>query len=277
MRGASVAVNSLLLGILAGVLQGVAEWLPVSSKTMVLLLLLISGYSAQIAYVVGLAGNAGTAAAAAIYFRRELWEALRSIQSGSDEARSLLVFLVVATFTTALIGVPLYVLVKESFREVHAAGAMLVIGVLLIATSLVSLKREKLLAEGVGWKEKAGLKEAVIAGLAQGLAVLPGISRSGTTITALLLMGLKAEDSLRYSFMMAVPACIGAGLVDLAVGGRGLGAVDFQLGSALLVVSAVVGIATLKALLMAARRFRFSVFTGILGVIAVAASTLMWV
>ncbi len=272
-----MSVDSLLLGVLAGVLQGVTEWLPVSSKTMVLLLLLISGYSVQIAYVVGLAGNAGTAAAAAIYFRRELWKALLSIRNGDSEARRLLVFLVVATFTTALIGVPLYVLVKKSFGGIHAAGAMLVIGVLLIVTSLISLKRERLLAKGIGLKEKIGMKEAIMAGLAQGLAVLPGISRSGTTITALLLMGLNAEDSLRYSFMMAVPACIGAGLVDLVVGGRGLGAVDLQLGLTLLVVSAVVGIATLKVLLAAARRFKFSVFTAMLGIIAVAASILMWV
>ena len=265
--------STTIPAIVAGVIEGVVEWLPVSSKTIITLYFAAIGVNVGSAYSLGLIANFGSFFAAFFYFRREVWGALKSLRHPfSDEPYArLLRFIVVGTVATGIVGIPIYLLVQRTFSVVSGSVAMLIIGVLLIATSLITRRKEKLVQKENQATENAKgitLKPTLITGAAQGLAALPGISRSAITMTPLLLMGFSAEESLRLSFMLDVVALVGAAVVPLTVGHEGRAAV-MQLGLVatlvMLAVAAVISFVTIRLVLGFARRLRTSIVTLVIG------------
>jgi undecaprenyl-diphosphatase len=265
--------STVIPAIVAGFIEGVVEWLPVSSKTIITLYFAAIGVKVASAYSLGLIANFGSFFAALFYFRKEVWEAVKSLRSPfSDEPYArLLRFIVVGTVATGMVGIPIYLLVQRTFSVVSGSVAMLIIGVLLIVTSFITRRKEKLVQKENQEAENAKpvtLKPTLITGAAQGLAALPGISRSAITMTPLLWMGFSAEESLRLSFMLDVVALVGAAVVPLTVGHEGRAAV-MQLGLAatlvMLVVAAVVSFVAIRLVLGFARRLRTSIVTLVIG------------
>jgi undecaprenyl-diphosphatase len=265
-----------MLAILAGIVQGVVEWLPVSSKTMITLIFAAAGYSFGTAYVLGLLANMGSFLAALWYFRRDIMDALSGLRHpfAPTPGASLLRYLVIATLATGAVGVPAYELVTHVLSTSTGAVAMLVIGGLLLATSAINARRERLARSAVEETTLGapGTATALIVGACQGVAALPGVSRSAMTVTPLLLRGYDAKAALRYSFLLDVPALLGAGLVPLVVerGGAGaIGGVSPALVAVLLVVSGVVSFFTIDAVLRLAGRLRSSIITLIIGLLTI--------
>ena len=126
--------RELLAALLAGLIQGVVEWLPVSSKTLTFLVLLTCGFKASTAYLMGLAINGATAVAAIIYFKREILQIISSIRSPkrSREGFALLKFLVVSTMVTGLVGIPLAEVSRE-FVSFDENFSMIAIGFLYLS------------------------------------------------------------------------------------------------------------------------------------------------
>ncbi|HLJ60882.1 MAG TPA: undecaprenyl-diphosphate phosphatase [bacterium] len=213
-------MSSVWLAVIAGMVQGIVEWLPVSSKTMITLIFAAAGYSFGTAYVLGLLANMGSFLAALWYFRRDLVAALGGARrpfAGTPGARTLR-YLVLATAATGVVGVPIYELVKHALTAATGTAAMLAIGVLLLGTSIVNARRERLTRTAQeGALDAPGPVVSLIVGACQGLAALPGVSRSAMTVTPLLLRGYSANAALRFSFLLDVPALLGAGLVPLIV------------------------------------------------------------
>ena len=201
--------RDLLIALLAGLIQGVTEWLPVSSKTLILLTLLTYGFEAQTAYLMGLVINGATAVAAILYFRGEILEMLSSIRPmrRSREGFILLKFLTISTIVTGLVAIPLAQASRKlvSFDENFA---MIIMGSLFLLTTILTWLRTRM-SGGVDEVREVSFIDAVWAGFAQGLSALPGISRSGITIFTLILLGHSSRDSLRLSFLMGIPATIG--------------------------------------------------------------------
>lgn len=271
----------LIPAITAGLLQGIVEWLPVSSKTMVTIYFALIGLKVQNAYSLGLIANFGSFFAAVYYFRREVVGVLRALAHPlSDEPYAkLLRFLFVGTLATGVIGVPLYVSMRHAFSLLGSDLAMGVIGVLLLVTGFIVRRKEHLMADS-GAQEAAAQdgeahgpavqrKEpnfgaAVLTGAMQGLAALPGISRSGMTITPLLWMGFDGDEAIRLSFMLDVLALLGAGIVPLVIGQGGRQAVsELGLGPTvvMVLVATVVSFLAINVVLGLARRLRTSVVT----------------
>ncbi|MFQ6101484.1 MAG: undecaprenyl-diphosphatase UppP [Anaerolineae bacterium] len=205
------------IAFLLGVLQGATEFLPVSSSGHLVLVPWLFGWPAP-----GLAFDAvvhwGTALAVVVYFWRD-WVSLveaafRSLvtRSLADPQAQLAWFIVLGTVPAALLGYLLNDFFEGMFgRPVAAAGFLLVTAALLAATEWLG-RRERDLGQ-LTWLD------ALLVGLAQALAILPGISRSGATIAAGLARGLRREPAARFSFLLATPIILGAGLlqvVDLA-------------------------------------------------------------
>ncbi len=290
-------MHSLLPAFFAGLVQGIVEWLPVSSKTIIILVFRASGQTNfAVNYVMGLLANFGSFFAALAYFRKDIFSALRGLRAPfADTVDSLkLRYLFFATLATGVIGVPIYLVVRHTFARSSGTVAMVIIGLLLLVTSFVNLRREKLAAAKAPVVSQpgdlpslAGINEeddksqiprtgtSIIVGLLQGFAALPGISRSAMTVTPLLLKGLSPKEALRFSFLLDVVALLGAGVVPLVIGKGGLSAVN-QIGIlpvvVMIVVAAIVSFLMIGTVLRFAARLRGSVATFIIGAVTLVAA-----
>ena len=265
----------LIPALVAGIIEGIVEWLPVSSKTMITIYFSAVGINVKSAYNLGLIANFGSFFAALYYFRHEAWgvvKALRHPFTDEPSAR-LLRFLFIGTLATGVVGIPLYIAVQNTFSIVGGSIAMIIIGALLLITAFIARRKEQMMNDAA-LKAATGRPvttvSALVTGAMQGLAALPGMSRSGMTITPLLWMGFSGEESLRLSFMLDVLALLGAGVVPVVIGSGGRAAI-LQLGWGatllMLLVAAIVSFLAINAVLKLAKRLRTSVVTFAIAVI----------
>lgn len=238
---------SQLEQVIIGLLQGVFEWLPVSSKTVVMLFsMLIAGRLPAESYAVGLAVQGGTVAAAIAYFRKEIANAIL----GKD--RRLLLFVFLATLTTLLTAAPTYILTTRLLITGATVGYItLSVGAVLIAQATVLAK----LKSGRKGVSSASLMDAVITGFFQGLSVAPGVSRSGTTLIALLLLKYELGEALKISFILSIPVNLGATIFAVVLGNGLAETLDFGGFIVSLATSALAGFATIKYLISLAARY----------------------
>lgn len=222
-----------------GIVQGLFEWLPVSSKSMLMLLsTLFLDYTLQQSYAVAIALQGGTVVAAVLYFHRYL----TVFRYGT-----LLRFLAVATAITGAVATPLYLLINRYLiRELDLGGSALLIGLFLLLQILVRRFIGRDRSRGM---ESATLSDAVVFGLVQALSVLPGVSRSGITVSALLYLGYSVEDSLKLSFLASIPTNIGATAVALIFSRGELSILAIESFALALITSAAIGLATIGLLI----------------------------
>jgi undecaprenyl-diphosphatase len=222
------------------IIQGLTEFLPVSSSGHLVLAQTFFGIDPANAFIYDIVLHLGTALAALLFFRRDVADVLRGLlppyrQAPPElrRARRLLPLLAAATVPTAVIGLSF----KDFFEGLFASptavvGALVVTGTFLIASSLLQSAGQPL--------DRAPWWKAVLIGIAQGVAIVPGISRSGSTIVAGLATGLRREDAVRFSFLLFLPAILGATLLELRHPPTGAG-VPVSLAAAGFLVAAVTG------------------------------------
>ena len=204
----------LIQAIVYGIVQGLTEFLPVSSSGHVLIVPAVlgwddpgSGFTAVI--------QIGTVFAVLIYFRNELWEALRDWSSSlvnrekrGTKGAKLGWAILVGSVPIALLGLLLEDKIDTVFRS------PLVVAVMLVAVGVVMFVAEK-----SGKKERSletvTVKDGIVIGLWQALALVPGASRSGSTIAGGLFGGLDRATAARFSFLLSVPSVLGSGVYKL--------------------------------------------------------------
>jgi len=259
----------LLSAAFLGCLQGVTEWLPISSSAQgILFMINILKIDPQSAFSFSAYLHLGTLLAALLRFRRELTaSAVEAISRGKS---SLMSFLVISTAFSAVTGFPAYLLLKESFLEQHGSLVMLFIGLLLLATGVILHRSRKI--RGLRSAEQSTAFDAAAAGLLQGLTVLPGLSRSGVTLAAMLLRRFRQEDSVKLAFMMSIPAVFGLLAVETATGS--LTPVVHAQNAAIvgILVSFVAGYLTLDYLIKWSQKVRFDLFCMLFGLLAAASA-----
>jgi len=204
---------SVLQAVVMGLLQGVTEFVPVSSSGHLVLVPWLLGWE-----VPGLTYDAvvhlGTLAALLVHFRRRIrqlatgwWQSLRRQNTATDDAR--LSWLVLAS---AMPGA-LFGLLGRSFFE-GLLGSPWAVSLLLLVTGAILVVSERL-GRKVGDLQGLRPGDALAIGLAQGLAIAPGISRSGATIAAGMLLGLRRDEAAQFSFLTAMPMIAGAAAASL--------------------------------------------------------------
>ena len=252
-----------LQALVLGALQGITEWLPISSSGQVMLSLVnFLQANPEAAFSLAIILHFGTLLAVVVKYRVELARLLLNL-SWKDP---LLRFLIISTIVTGIVGIPLYFALKGLFSYAQGGLANGLVGALLIVTGIaLYVSRGKLGSKemkNVGWLETG------IAGAAQGLAILPGISRSGVTVAAMLLAGIRQELALKLSFLMSIPAVLGALALDYAAGdiaSAGFGIWEIAAG---VLAAFVFGYLTIDILLGIARKVRFDLFCILFGLIA---------
>jgi len=208
-------VEALIHAAILGIVQGLTEFLPISSSAHLILVPRLLGWNDPFidsaAFDVML--HMGTLVALLVYFWRDLiqllgaWLAsIRDRRIGDDPQRRLAWLLVVSVIPAAILGAAFESFFDQTFREHYQWIALFV---LVGATLLWLGERRGTRSRGL---DGMVLRDAVTIGAAQALALFPGASRSGITIAAGLLLGLKREAAARFSFLMAVPVIAGAGI-----------------------------------------------------------------
>jgi undecaprenyl-diphosphatase len=210
----------IIYSIIIGVVQGISEWLPISSKTQVLITsIYLLHITYQQAYTFGLFMEIGTIIAAVIYFRKELYALIQALMGSRDHMkRKLLIYVVVATVITGIIAVPLY-LIADSITGLALGIPMVVLGAILISDAILIRYSKKANKAGIKLRklEDLSLKNYIIIGIAQGIAALPGVSRSGITTSTMLLMNVEPKEAFRLSFIIGIFAALAAFALTILV------------------------------------------------------------
>jgi undecaprenyl-diphosphatase len=238
--------------LILGVIQGLTEFLPISSTAHLILGERLFGLDPE---VFGLSFDAaiqlGTTVAVTYFFRADLYQLLRNFREPAQQR--LFIALIVATIPALLFGVSLEHYISTSFRRLEVIATTLIVGAFLFFL-IERLAKARKTAEQSTWFD------ALMIGLAQSLALVPGVSRSGATIVAGMALGLERAAAARFTFLLSIPIITIAGLkklLDVAQGGAG-GRLDLI--AVGLITAAIVGYLTIKYLLRFLAHHRLDVF-----------------
>lgn len=256
--------------IILGIVQGLTEFLPVSSSGhLVIFQKLLKFNDPGVLFEITV--HLGTLIAVIVYFRQDIWKIIRSIfiwqKDASEEIKrshSLLFHLIIASIVTAIIGFAFKDMFESFFENT------LLVGLMLIVTGIILFISDKIKRTD---KTKMSVPSSLLVGFAQSIAIIPGISRSGATITTGIFTGRTRDLATRFSFLLFIPAIIGATLLKLknlqdAISVSGA-AGNFITGG---IAAAIVGyfaIAVLIRIIKKAKLFYFSIYCWIIGIITI--------
>ena len=237
----------LFQSIILGIVQGLTEFLPISSSAHLRIVPAILGWEDPGAAFTAVC-QLGTEAAVLIYFRHELWAIitkwLRGPRRFEDPDVRLGWFLIVATIPIGILGFIFRDNIETGARNLWLIGTMLIVFALVLGY-----------ADRVGRHqrdiEQLSPRDGVLIGLAQSFSLIPGVSRSGATMSAGLLLGLERQAAARFSFLLAIPAVVASGLFelkDVVSGDKHVNTSTFNVGVAT-VVAFFVGYAAIAWLL----------------------------
>ena len=270
---------SLLQAILMGIIQGLTEFLPVSSSGHLAIFKILFGVDTDTGLLFDVLLHIGTLVAICIVYYKDVLkmivEGIGNKTGKTDEPylrivnssyRKLVVLIIVSTIPTGIIGV-----VGKDVVEM-ASEILLIPGICLILTAVLLFIADHT-RDGEKLPKSVTYTNAFGVGIAQGIATLPGLSRSGTTITACLLSGFNRNFAVKYSFLMSIPAILGALVLELkdctAVALSGAEIAYYVVG---MIVAAVVGYVCIKTMLIVVRRKKFTgfaIYCLIVGVISI--------
>lgn len=250
-----------------GIVQGITEFLPVSSSGHLVLLQKIFGIT-EPALIFDTALHCGTLLAVFVVLRNDIWNILRRI------FQPLTLYLIIATIPASIAAL----LFKHQIENAFASGAFL--GFAFLATSALLFFSEKLyrLPQGHGGKTANMMNwvDALVIGLLQAAAIVPGLSRSGATISAGLSRRLNRDFAARFSFLLSIPAILGALVLqtrELVKTGSSAGSIGLIPLAAGVASACIVGFFSIKLTLKIVREHSlriFALYTGLLGLLVLA-------
>ena len=262
--------------LVAGIIQGVTEFLPISSSGHLVMFHTIfgEGSDANLAFTVFL--HLATLLSVVIVFHKDIWTLIHGfftlifdIFKGKPDFKSperrFLLMVIIGTLPAVAVGALLKLLDLDDVLE-----NIFVVAVMLIVTSAFMFMADKLNKEKYS-EADAPLKNSLMVGLFQAAAILPGLSRSGTTIFAGLLGGFKKEFAVRYAFILSIPVIVGAGLVEMIdvvkAGSIDISPVSLSIG---FISAAICGIIAINLIKLLIKKKAFYIF----GIYCLLASTI---
>ncbi len=245
--------------IVLGLVQGITEFLPISSSGHLVIMQKIFGIKENQLLITVLL-HFGTLIPVLIIF----WEDIKEILVFKKEKRHFIFLIIVASIPTALMGIFFEDFFENLFASTVSTAVMLIVTgfILLIGDRLANYDKE---ITNFKWLN------AVLVGIAQGMAIIPGISRSGSTITASLVQGLKKEDAAKFSFILSIPVIGGAGLLKIndvfSQGVSNFNTLAIVLGMISAVISGYLAIKYFIYILKSKKLIYFSYYLWIIGTI----------
>lgn len=261
---------NLIQSILMGIVQGLSEFLPISSSAHLVFtsnfykvfkgIEIVQQSNEEIFFDIML--HLGTLIAVLIFFRKDVWEIAKALfiacknRDFSNHKAKLGLFIIAGTIITICLALPLNDFAEHLVYHPAIVGGLLIMtGGVLFLSEYMSKKRETK-SETLNWKQ------AILVGLSQGIAVLPGFSRSGWTIATGLFAGLNRETAARYSFLLSIPIILGASMVYPLIKIDVAEAVTYNWTSIIIgtIVSAIVGYLCIKYFMKFITKFSINIF-----------------
>jgi len=236
--------------ILLGLIQGLTEWLPVSSSGHLVIAQELLKIEVPLIFDVML--HFGTLLAVFAFFWKDIVKILKSLikLDFKSESGKLIQFMIIGTIPIIFAGIIFYDAVKVLFQSIFVVSIALIInGILLFLTKFSKSKKEM------------SYLDSLIVGLAQAFALIPGISRSGSTISTGLLKGVKKEYVFKFSFLLSIPAVLAANIWELSntiISNTNVDFIPYFIG---MIVAAIVGYISLKFLFEILKRGKFYLFS----------------
>lgn len=242
--------------LVLALVQGITEFLPISSSGHLVLVPIVGGWPDQ-GLMMDVAVHVGTLGAVIIYFWRDIWHMVRGLirvtKGKNDPGAKLAAMLILSTLPVIAAGYFLNKYIGDEYRTIEVIGwTTLGFGFLLYLADKMGLTIRRV--------EHTGITDALIIGLAQCLALIPGTSRSGITVTAARFLGYERLDAARFSMLMSIPTILGAGTLkglELYESGNTQLTNDALTAAGLSFIAAFIAIAALMAWL---RRASFTPF-----------------
>ncbi|MDA1311668.1 MAG: undecaprenyl-diphosphate phosphatase, partial [Proteobacteria bacterium] len=202
--------------VVLSAIQGITEFLPISSSGHLVLVPAFTGWADQ-GLIIDVAVHVGTLFAVMLYFWRDLWFMMRSCVTTifsrdrvMDDNIRLALKLILATIPVVIAGFALNEFLKDGIRAVQVVGwATLIFGILLYVADRANMTVRKI--EHISWRGAVFIGAMLTIGIAQVLALIPGTSRSGITMTAARFLGIDRADASRFSMLLSIPVILGAG------------------------------------------------------------------
>jgi undecaprenyl-diphosphatase len=237
-------MTTLLQAIILGIIQGITEWLPISSSGHLVLAQNLFGLAPPVIFDVIL--HLGTLIVIFIVFAKDIKELCLGVFKREKKHLKMLLYLFLGSLPIAFAGLLFNDFIKSIFHSPVTVGISLLFTALLLFLSKYPRKDKKLT-----------ITNTFIVGLAQMLAILPGISRSGSTIAVGLMQGIKREEAARFSFLLVIPAILGATLLEIGNLGTITNMPALIAGT---ITSIVVGYIALRLLLHIIKKGKFYLF-----------------
>ena len=256
----------ILEAIILGIIQGLTEFLPVSSSGHLELAKAVFGDTSvpeeSLTFTVVL--HAATALSTIVIFRKEIAEIFKGLfQFKWNEEMQFSVKIILSMIPAVIIG-----LAFEKELESFFGGQILLVGVMLLVTAVLLLLADK----AKNTNKKVSFTNAVIIGISQAIAMLPGISRSGATISTSVLLGVDRSRAAKFSFLMVVPLILGKVAKDLLSGDINFQGDDIVALSAGFIAAFVAGLLACTWMISLVKKSKlsyFSLYCAIVGVIAI--------
>jgi len=242
---------TILQGFLLGLIQGIAEFLPISSSGHLAIAQNLFGLS-EVPLLFDVFLHLATLAAVVIYFWKKIWELLKifgrwiarkpaaetnpeNLLCGSDEAgRKTIIAIIITTLITGVLGIITSKLIPDLPIYFTCAGLIITAIILIISTLIEKAQKKKATSE-VTEPKGISILQSIIIGIMQGFGTLPGISRSGSTVAGALFCGVDRKIAGEYSFIVSIPAILGAFILEL----KDLGDVSESVGALPLLVGCI--------------------------------------
>lgn len=255
----------VVIAVILGVFQGGMEWLPISSSGQTILAMVdILNIDADTAISFAFYLHFGTMIAVILRLKKDVKHIILRFPKYKED--KMVKFIILSTIATALIGIPIYLLLRDFFgRDYGGEAITALVGLFLIITGIIlHISKKKMGTKGL---KDSNAIDSIFAGIGQGFAVIPGLSRSGITVAALISKNFNQEEALHLSFLMSIPATIfiiilestretmtSIGIFPIAVG---------------IITSFIVGYVMIDVLLRFAKKVKFDVFCIVFGIIAI--------
>ena len=259
-----------LQAAILGIVQGLAEFLPISSSGHLALLQYFFGVEANSVLLFTVMMHVGTLVSVFIIYRKDIWTLLKELcytikdlctgkgpRINANPMRRMGFMIIVATIPTAIIGL----LFEDFFESLYASIVAIAMG--LIFTGIILL-----VAERMGRSDKGPMemkwRHAIFIGIMQGIAICPGVSRSGSTLFGGLIAGLKREFAVEFAFLISIPSILGSVILeapDAFAGGADASMIGpIILGVILAMISGIVAIKAMIKVVTGKRLFGFSIY-----------------
>jgi undecaprenyl-diphosphatase len=268
----------LVSAVLLGVIQGLTEFLPVSSSAHLILARAFFGWNGeQFGMTFDVACHVGTLLAVVVYFRPDLLSMLRAVPrmgtvfwAGRDPSAWMALLVVIGTVPAVVAGLLLKDVEAQLRTPLVAATTLALVALVFLAVERFGTKRRG--------QESLTLRDVLVIGCAQAAALVPGVSRSGATISAGMALGLRRDEAARFGFLLSIPAILGAASLEVwknrSLLRHGLPPGEGAIFAVGIVSSAIVGYLAVRLFIRYLTRHSLSVFAWYR--LALAASVVIW-